>query len=165
MINESHILKMNRVLEQQSEYLVQKAGETISDEMMKKKLRDERGRLNLRVGQLNNLLGVALETESPRVVQNWLLYQMGRADRNTRAWRDSGLGQQVVDAIQNLQKEGDTTDLRYLSERVARRVWDNPQPEDVQRVHIQLTRRYIGYLRRWFVARGGQDAAGDGGEA
>jgi hypothetical protein len=154
MDDQNQTLKLNQALEAQSEYLVQVAGEAVSDGMMKK-LRDERGRLALKVGQFNNLLGVALETDSPRVVQNWLLYQMGRSDRNTRPWKESGLGQKVVDAIQNFEQPG--SDLHALAENAARLVWEKPQAADVQRVHIQLTRRYIGYLRRWFVARGGQE--------
>jgi hypothetical protein len=97
---------------------------------------------------LNNLLGVSLETGSPQVVRNWLLYQMGRSDRNVRPWKTSGLGEEVAG---NILKLGEN------ARRIASQVYGQPSDEQVEEVHIALVRRYIGYLRRWYVAKGGQE--------
>jgi hypothetical protein len=100
----------------------------------------------LRLGQLNNLLGVALETNSPAVVVNWVSYQMGR--RETKGgWGDSGLGQKVLDNIDALESD---------AELVAQAVFGDKTPGHKRRAHIALVRRYAGYLKRWFVAKGGQ---------
>lgn len=137
---------VHRLLEKQSNDLVDKAEKAIDDKMSKL-----RGRL--RLGQFNNLLGVALETDSPRVVQNWLLYQMGRSDFNVKPWRESGLGEQVVKDIQS-ETSGS---LLKTAEAIAKQAYESPTSSQIQDIHIVLVRRYIGYLKRWFVAKGGQE--------
>lgn len=136
-------LLLNQKLENQSDELVCLAGQAVSEERMAKL------RGSLRLGQFSNLLGVALETQSPLVVTNWLRYQMGRIDRATQPWRSSGLGEQVIKDIENV--------LAASALTIAKDVFGSDDKDYVRKVQIALTRRYIGYLRRWFVARGGQD--------
>ena len=136
------ILQLQQFLDHQSGELVQRAEKALPDERMKQIKGD------LRLGQFNNLLGVALETDSPQVVHNWLLYQMGRSERNVRPWQTSGLGAQVDQDMLSFEKE---------ARRIAGQVYGaSPEANQVDKVHIVLVRRYLGYLRRWFVAKGGQ---------
>ncbi len=132
-------LRRQQALENQADKLVSMAQKTLDAKMSD--LRRGRG---LKTAQFNNLLGVALETPSPAVVINWLSYQMGRRTPDTRPWKDSGLGEQVV---------ADIKALKARAESVAK---DNTDEAEVRELHIQLTRKYLGYLKRWFVAKGGR---------
>ena len=134
-------LRLMSALDKQSEHLVSLADDALSKRMMEKLT-------GMRLSQFSNLLGVALETDSPKVIQNWLLYTMGRQERGTRPWSDSGLGIKVVEDIDDLNNTA-----KNITNQVYKR---DPKEDEVQEAHIILTRRYIGYLRRWFVARGGQ---------
>ncbi|HEY75748.1 MAG TPA: hypothetical protein G4O00_06155 [Thermoflexia bacterium] len=137
-------IPLRRAIEEISETLVRMADEALSEGRMKAL----KGR-GFKSGQLDNLLGVAMETESPYVVKNWVRYQMGRrSDRSLRGWSETGLGEQVVKDLDAL--EGD-------ARRIARDVFGEETPENIRRVHIALVRRYVGYLRRWFVAKGGKE--------
>jgi len=93
------------------------------------------------LSQLNNYLGVTRETESPAVVRNWLLYQMGRKETQ-KGWGGSGLGQKVLRDMQRIHQLAEET------------VSDSPRLR--RHAEIMLLQRYAGYLVRWFVARGGQ---------
>lgn len=136
-------LSLRQTADQFSEALVGRADQTMSEQQVKKL---KQWKTQLKLGQLNNLLGVALETDSPAVVTNWLRYQMGR--RETKGgWGDSGLGDQVVKDIEELETS---------ARQVAEKVFGNTSPDYLRQAHIALVRRYAGYLKRWFVARGGQ---------
>ncbi len=130
-------LRRQQALENQAEELVGMADKAITPRM-----NQLRGRRGLKLAQFNNLLGMALETNSPAVVINWLGYQMGRRVPDTRLWQESGLGEKVITDIQSL-------------ETVARAIAGEGEKAAVRDVHIQLARQYIGYLKRWFVAKGG----------
>ncbi|MEM7345127.1 MAG: hypothetical protein AAF485_12855, partial [Chloroflexota bacterium] len=80
--------------------------------------------------------------------KNWLLYQMGRRE-TSGGWNGSGLGQNVINDIDKLQQ---------VAKRIAERIYggDTTTDDQIRQVHIMLTRRYVGYLKRWFVGRGGQ---------
>jgi hypothetical protein len=90
--------------------------------------------------QLNNLAGVARETSSPAVVENWVRYQMGRRD-TARAWKDTGIGDAVLYGL---------SQVKELAGAVA------AEPKQSRHVEIAMIRRYAGYLARWYVAKGGQ---------
>jgi hypothetical protein len=136
-------LSLRQAVDQFSEDLVGRADRTMSEKQVETL---KQWKTQLRLGQLNNLLGVTLETDSPAVVINWLSYQMGR--RETRdGWGVSGLGDQVLDDIKALETS---------AKQVAQKVYGGDTPDEVRQAHIQLVRRYAGYLKRWFVARGGQ---------
>jgi hypothetical protein len=137
-------ISLRQRVEDESEALVNYANQTMSPQQVQ--VLKKRG-TQLRLSQLNNLLGVALETSSPAVVVNWLGYQMGRY--NTRdGWKRSGLGSKILQDIQRLQQ---------TAEQVARDVFGEQSEERIRQAHIALLRLYFGYLRRWFVARGGQE--------
>jgi hypothetical protein len=136
-------LSLRQAVDRFGEDLVGRADRTMSEEQVKTL---KQWKTQLRLGQLNNLLGVALETDSPAVIINWVSYQMGR--RETKGgWGDSGLGDQVVDDIKALETS---------ARQVAQSVYGGETPDEVRQAHVRLVRRYAGYLKRWFVARGGQ---------
>lgn len=135
-------LRLKQGLDQQADFLVRLAEKALPDERMQILT----GKLGL--AQFNNLLGVALESQSPLVVSNWLRYQMGRKESNVRMWRESGLGDEVVKAIEQGMKD--------TVEGIAMYAYGEPSTEQLREVHIALVRRYLGYLKRWFVAKGGQ---------
>jgi phenylalanyl-tRNA synthetase beta subunit len=142
---------LQQAVDRFSESVVELAGGTLSESQMRRLFwldkENDRKIFRLKLGQLNNLLGVALETDSPAVVINWLKYQMGRRETK-RGWGDSGLGQQVVDDIETLRED---------AQQIARDVFgENHTSLDLRKAHIALVRRYAGYLKRWYVARGGQ---------
>ncbi len=136
-------LTLVQTVDQFSNDLVNCADSTLSTQQMNKLTG---GSTQLRLGQLNNLLGVARETDSPAVVINWVRYQIGR--KETRAgWGESGLGDKV---------ENDIKALEETAKQIAKRVFKDESPEHIRLAHIALVRRYAGYLKRWFVAKGGQ---------
>lgn len=106
---------------------------------------------SMKLAQLNNLLGVALEAQGTAIVSNWVNYQMGRRETE-RAWQDSGFGAAV-------QKDLET--IRGFAETIVDTVYeaDSQRRRRIQRTHIMLVRLYIGYLKRWFIARGGQQGS------
>lgn len=135
-------LTWQQVIDSYTEYLVEQAEQSISDARM-----NELGRNRMRLAQLSNLLAVAKETDSIAAVVNWIRYQMGRRETQ-RAWEQTGLGADIITRIGQMKKEAGTA---------ARRVYgDKPAPEEIRGIHIAMTRSYIGYMRRWFVAKGGQ---------
>jgi hypothetical protein len=134
-------LALSEAVEIYSEQLVQWADATLSTEMM--------GQLNqnrMKLAQLNNFLGVTLEARSPAAVMNWVRYQMGRRETE-RAWGRSGFGEQVSQDIGKIR--------RKLVKKIAKDVYAEPE-KHLQEVHMALLRRYAGYLKRWYVAKGGQ---------
>jgi hypothetical protein len=143
-------LGLRRSVDPWSEELVRKAEETLSDAQMEKL--GYPGRLSLSLNQVNNLLGVALETDSPAVVINWIRYQMGRGETESVAgWRNSGLGDAVVKAME---------DLLDQAKSVAQQAFGDQSAVHVRQAHILLVRRYTGYLKRWFVAKAGRRKGG-----
>jgi hypothetical protein len=173
-------LALRRAAELYSEALVTLAGNTLSDDLMSKLLCYEgydtqqqdffieghgrrwyraqlgQGRSGqpreprpiMELSQINNLLGVTLETSSPTVVTNWVRYQMGRKETR-EAWGGTGLGKQVVADINKIKND--------MASEVARAAFsDQVGDQHIQMAHITLVRLYAGYLKRWFVAKGGQ---------
>ncbi len=135
-------LALRQAVEPHSEEIVKRAEQTLSEERMTK-LRRSR----MKVGQLNNLFGVTMETSSPTVVINWVRYQMGRKERDLRGWSESGLGDCVVKDIEGMKPS---------AQEIAQEVFADPSDAHVRQAHIALVRLYAGYLKRWFVAKGGQ---------
>jgi len=136
-------LSLRQAIDQFSEATVRQSDKTLSNAQMEAL---KQRKTQLRLGQLNNLLGVARETDSPAVVVNWIRYQMGR--RETRdGWRNSGLGDKVIKDIR---------DMETSARQVSQDVFGDDSPNHLRQAHIALIRRYVGYLKRWFVAKGGQ---------
>jgi hypothetical protein len=135
-------IRWNREIDLYHEKLVELADRTLS------KSRVEEIKRDLRLAQLGNLLGVAQESSGVAPVANWIQYQMGRRD-TSRAWRQSNFGDDVLK---------DFSEIRGYAVEIGRNVYDQAEdPRQIQATHIALVRLYIGYLRRWFVARGGQN--------
>lgn len=93
--------------------------------------------------QLRNLIAVAMETESPAVVVNFIKYQIGR-DSHQRDWASvhagKSLGERLID---ELQKPGCAIDkaletIEGLEGDLAR-----------QLVRIELIRHYLGFASRY----------------
>lgn len=95
----------------------------------------------LEVKQLRNVEAVAAETESLAVVDNFIKYQIGRADKPDKGWRwgeqqGKGFGEAVRD------------DLKELKKRAESNAGDKVSPKDLE---IRLVRLYLGYLTRHFT--------------
>jgi hypothetical protein len=135
-------IRWNREIDLYHEQLVELADKTLS------KGRVEEIKRDLKLAQLGNLLGVAQESSSVAPVDNWIQYQMGRRD-TSRAWRQSNFGNDVLK---------DFATISGYAKAIVRNVYgQSGEARKVQATHITLVRLYIGYLRRWFVARGGQN--------
>lgn len=110
--------------------------------------------------QLKNLIGVALETESPAVVTNFIRYQMGR-DRGGKSWS-------------NVPKEGDGKKLgdRFIDEinsgavkLALEKVPEALQDSEVnQLARIELIRHFLGFASRHLRFLDLQRKGGDDGE-
>lgn len=128
-----------------TENLVKLADETLSIKRMQDLQK------SMRTAQLSNLLGVAQEAEGVATVRNWIFYQMGRRE-TSRAWNQSEFGKRVLDDMITIRGYAETIvdSLDAEDDKMQRARW-------VQQTDIKLARLYIGYLKRWFVARGGQN--------
>jgi len=85
--------------------------------------------------QLRNVLDVATATESVRVVENFIHYQMGREGQ--QAWRNFG-----DDLMKEMEKLEETA--REIASRTK---------ADVKQVHIKLVRLLLGFLLRYYTYR------------
>ena len=109
--------------------------------------------------QLRNLIAVALETESPAVVTNFILYQMGR-DRSGKSWCNvpnggdgKKLGERFIDEIDSVAgavKQALATMPDVLQDTQLR-----------QLAQIELVRHFLGFASRYLkfldLQRGGGD--------
>jgi predicted RNA-binding protein len=137
----SRAVLLQQAIDNYTDYLVEQAEETISDERMKN-LRNQ-----LKLNQLSNLQSVVSGTGSINAVKNWIRYQMGRRE-TSRAWQNTGLGNDVLKRLDQ---------MRSQAENIAQTLYaDEATDAQVRAIHIALVRRYVGYMRRWFVAKGGQ---------
>ncbi len=92
--------------------------------------------------QLRNLTAVAMETESPAVVTNFIRYQMGRDPRG-RNWANGTSGQRLGDRFIEEIQAGAIKDA--LGE--VPNVKGNPQLEQLAR--IELVRHFLGFATRY----------------
>lgn len=96
----------------------------------------------MEVGQVQNLLAVAQETDSVEVVKNFIRYQIGR-DTTGSAWRrrvGTGpvFGEQIITELDKL-------------EGIARTLVPQDAADlEIERTWMKMTRLYLGYLRRYF---------------
>lgn len=89
--------------------------------------------------QLRNVLAVANAAPHVAVVTNFIRYQMGRGGNPSKAWRDTGLGQAVINEIDGK--------IRTLAQQAAQQA-ETTQVDDVQ---VQMTRLLLGFMNRRFV--------------
>ncbi len=134
-----------REIKRYTEDIVNSAEAAFPDERMAKI--KKRKNKTLKSSQLSNLLAVALDTDSPAAVANWIRYQMGRQETEW-AWKSTGLGDDVLDEIKKLAQTAQKIGKDLYGKKV--------KPEQIMDIHMALIRQYVGYLRRWFVAKGGQ---------
>jgi hypothetical protein len=88
-----------------------------------------------------------LKTSSPAAIVNWIRYQMGRRETR-RAWGDTGLGNDVIRKIEG---------MRPQVEEIANQIYDgSPSNQEFLEIYVAMIQQYVGYMRRWFIARGGQ---------
>lgn len=96
----------------------------------------------MELSQIQNVLAVALDTNSVEVVKNYLRYQIGR-DTTAGSWRRrlaSGptFGEIVIAEIDRLNEWAVTITNEEKGTPLTDKTWMN------------LTRLYLGYMRRYF---------------
>ncbi len=124
MSNLQVALKIQRGIRDYEDELVQK---------IEKAFEQKYGQLD--PSQYQNLVQVALSTESSEVIKNFLRYQVGR---DTKWGRGSGsLAEAIIKDIQD--------DLEKQAKNIASAAGDDSKKKDV---HIELIRRYLGYGKR-----------------
>lgn len=138
----------------------------------------EKKRGQLKPSQYQNLVQVALSTESPEVIKNFLCYQVGRDSKWGRG--EDSLAKGIIKDIQGDLKEQSEAIIRDIKDNLEKRAKeldeaandanikkdykDNLEKKakafseaasDVIRkkkdVHIELIRRYLGYGKRHLI--------------
>ena len=132
---------INQLLQQEAidkytEYLVNEAEDTISDELMDKLPRTMKN-------QFSNLLSVTMTTNSPAAVVNWIRYQMGRMQET---WKNTELGGDILRRIEKMEQLAKKIGTQLYGEEV--------QAEQIAEIQMILIRQYSGYMRRWFIGKG-----------
>ena len=112
-----------------------------------KNLVDESGvvRSRMEKNQFSNLLAVTLETPSVELVKNWILYQVGR-DSKGNSWRSRNFGQDLVTRLDNLREQAES----IAGDAQRSLGLDRPAEADIEAVWIEMVRRYVGQLNRYF---------------
>lgn len=131
---------MNTLTDQQKELKVQKGIRDAEDELVEfiqKALDDRSAYGNLEESQFRNLVRVSDTTESPEVIKNFLLYQVGR---------DSKWGKGQNSLAQRIIRDIDTQIKRKAQEIAGAAKVDNFKP-----IWIELIRRYLGYGVRYLT--------------
>lgn len=100
---------------------------------------------SMEVGQLRNLLNVAIETSSIEVIVNFIRYQIAR---NNRAWGSGNFGQRVIEDLRMLVKRMADDVTEELRQTLGAGVGDQLKDE----IYARLVRLYLGYLHRAFYA-------------
>lgn len=126
----------------QVELKIQRGIREVEDKLvmqMEKAFQSDYG--NLEESQFRNLLQVALSTESPEVIKNFLRYQVGReGDKpNNKKWGkgSNSLAEAIVRDIQEFLR----TEAKAIAQTAS-------APDQTNSIHIQLIRRYLGYGAR-----------------
>ncbi|BAY60437.1 hypothetical protein NIES22_04960 [Calothrix brevissima NIES-22] len=95
---------------------------------------------DLEESQFRNIVRVSDTTESVEVIKNFLLYQVGRDKKWGRG--KNSLAFKIIKDIE--------TDIKNLAEQIAQES-NTDDPEIVKKIHLELTRRYLGYGARYLV--------------
>ncbi|MCS6803540.1 MAG: hypothetical protein RMM98_17655 [Acidobacteriota bacterium] len=93
----------------------------------------------IEASQIRNVIAVANSAPHPAIVTNFIRYQMGRSGAPGKAWKESGLGDRVISAI-------DKTVRNLASEADQAAAFGN-----VDEVQIRMTRLLLGFMNRRFV--------------
>jgi hypothetical protein len=95
---------------------------------------------DLEESQFRNLVRVSDATDSTEVIKNFLLYQVGR-DKKWGRGQDS-LAFQIIQHIDS--------NIKNIASKVAKEA-KSDDADDLKRIHLELTRRYLGYGARYLV--------------
>ncbi|MBD2516407.1 hypothetical protein H6G93_15570 [Nostoc sp. FACHB-973] len=95
---------------------------------------------NLEESQFRNIVRVSDTTESTEVIKNFLLYQVGRDTKWGR-----GKKSLAFKIIQDID-----TEIKKFAEKIAQEA-NTDDPDDLKNIHLELTRRYLGYGARYLV--------------
>lgn len=88
--------------------------------------------------QIRNVMAVANSAPHPAIVTNFIRYQMGRKGSPGEAWKDTGLGEKVITAIDK--------DVRRLAKQAA-----GNANGDVDEVQARMVRLFLGFMNRCHV--------------
>jgi hypothetical protein len=106
---------------------------------------------NFEESQLRNVLEVANQTECVEVVENFILYQIGRdaKDKDKWKWKFNEFGESLVKKIKESGKVYGIADkiVKELKQR------DSKGTYNLDEVWLKLTCLYLGYLNRYFIYR------------
>jgi hypothetical protein len=131
---------MTVLTEQQKELKVQKGIRDAEDELVEaiQKLLDDRSSYgDLEESQFRNLVRVSDTTDSPEVIKNFILYQVGR-DRKWGRGQNS-LAQKIIE------------DVNKLIKRKAEEIAGAAKVDNFKPIWIELIRRYLGYGVRYLT--------------
>ncbi len=90
--------------------------------------------------QFRNLLDLASSSDSFKVMENFILYQMGR-DTKGESWSKSSneksFGDSLIDKLKSLEEK---------AKEIAGKTKD-----DTKAIHLELIRLYLGFASRYFT--------------
>ena len=96
--------------------------------------------------QIRNVINVASDTESVKVVTNFIRYQIARSGDDYKVWQENDFGHEVIAVIEK--------DLEQMTKRVIEKLKQSfsvdQSDQEFHRIHHQLTQLYLGYLNRCF---------------
>lgn len=126
-----------RAIDHQKERLVPAAEKLLEDARVVELRKNDFGD-----SQLRNLIAVAMETESPAVISNFIRYQMGR-DTGRKSWRRDQGGVMLGDRlIAELEKGAVAEALDAIAS------FDG-EPRRKQLVRMELVRHFLGFASRY----------------
>jgi hypothetical protein len=131
-------LKARERIEAEVDHLIENATKLVDTTKVAEALKD---------AQLRNLLNLASSTDSFRAVELFVQYQMGRE----KGWRAGNFGRTLIQKLQ---------DLDALAEQIASETHAGKNA-----VKIELVRRFIGYLTRYFAYKSSLQTSAEKGEA
>jgi hypothetical protein len=104
----------------------------------------------LKPSQYQNLVQVALSTESSEVIKNFLRYQLGRENKWGKG--PDCLAERIIKDIQEGLKTQAEEIAKYANKKDENKVQQADEkleePAKVADIHIELIRRYLGYGKR-----------------
>lgn len=127
-------LKVQKEIRQVEDQLVTAIQDALNNSDYPKSTSDK---AQLEESQFRNLLQVATTAEKPQVIENFLLYQVGREKKWGRG--KGSLAQVIISDINNL--------LKKLAQDIASK---NNHPDYVM-IWVQLIRLYLGYGVRYLT--------------
>ena len=114
--------------------------------------------------QLCNLIAVALDTESPAVVFNFIRYQIGRDGKNRNAWAKVPAGLEQPRKLGELFLNELEGERGIVAQALAGLAADLPTETEKQLARIELIRQFLGFASRYMkfidLQRGGNGAGG-----